>query len=68
MDNGKFRTELIVIDLVERMNLPQDIRIRRNGTIIYSGSIARIPKELLNEKVTSIYTTDYSAYFYIGIE
>lgn len=62
------RIELIVIDLVERMTLPQDIRIRKNGSILYSGSITRIPKELLNEKVIHIYTNDYSGYFYINIE
>ena len=65
---SEFRINLIVIDIVERMRLPQDIRIRRNGTIIYTGSITRIPKELLNEKVIFIYTTGYSAYVYIGIE
>lgn len=62
------RIDLIVIDLAERMTLPQDVRIRRNGTILYTGSVTRIPKELLNEKVISIYTNDYSAYFYIAIE
>ena len=62
------RIDLIVIDLVERMLLPQDIRIRRNGTIIYTGSVIRIPKELLNEKVINISTNDYSGYFYITIE
>ena len=62
------RIDLIVIDLVERMLLPQDIRIRRNDTIIYTGSVIRIPKELLNEKVINISTNDYSGYFYITIE
>ena len=66
--NGKQRIELIVLDLVERMILPQDIRIRRSGTIIYTGSVIRIPKELLNEKVINISTNDYSGYFYICIE
>lgn len=65
---NKVRRELIVLDLIERMTLPQDIRVRRNGTIVYTGSITRIPKELLNEKVISIYTNDYSGYFYISIE
>ena len=66
--NDRFRIELLVIDIIERMILPQDIRVRRNGTIIYTGSVARIPKELLNEKVTHIYCNDYSSYFYITIE
>ena len=62
------RIDLIVIDLAERMTIPQDVRIRRNGTILYTGSVTRIPKELLNEKVIHIYTNDYSGYFYINIE
>lgn len=59
---------MIVIDLVEIMRLPQDIRIRRNGKILYTGSVVRIPKELLNEKVASIHTNDYTGYFYIDIK
>ena len=66
--NDRFRIELLVIDVIERMILPQDIRARRNGKILYTGSVARTPKELLNEKVLSIYTNDYSGYFYINIE
>lgn len=62
------RIDLIVIDFVERMTKPQAVRIRRNGTIIYTGSATRIPNELLNEKVIRIYTNDYSDYFYINIE
>lgn len=68
MNDGRFRIELLVIDVIERMTLSQDIRVRRNGTIIYTGSVARIPKELINEKVQHIYTNDYSGYFYINIE
>ena len=68
MNNSRFRTDIIVIDLIERMTLPQDVRIRRNADILYSGSLTRIPKELLNEKVITIYTNDYSGYFYIDIE
>ena len=66
--NAKQRIELIVLDLVERIVLPQDVRIKRNGETLYTGSVTRIPKELLNEKVINIYTNDYSGYFYITIE
>lgn len=68
MNNSRFRIDIIVIDLIERMTLPQELRIRRNSQIIYTGSVTRIPKELLNEKVITIYTNDYSGYFYINIE
>ena len=68
MNNGRFRIDIIVIDLIERMTLPQDLRIRRNSRILYTGSVTNIPKELLNEKVITIYTSDYSGYFYICIE
>lgn len=68
MNDGTKRINLIVLDLIERCGLPQDVRIRKNGTIVYSGSIARIPTELLDEEVTYIYTNDYSSYLYISIE
>lgn len=68
MNDGTKRIELIVIDLVERMILPQDIRIKRNGNTLYTGSVIRVPKELLNEKVIAVSTNDYSGYFYIYIE
>lgn len=64
----RYRIELLVIDLIERMELPQDIEVRRNRTIVYTGSASKIPKELLNEKVKSIYTYDYIAYFFIDVE
>lgn len=66
--NSKQRIELIVLDLVERIVLPQDVRIKRNGESLYTGSVTRIPKELLNEKVIAIQTNEYTYYFYIDIE
>lgn len=63
-----YRISLIVLDIVERCSLPQDIRVSRDGIIIYSGSVTRIPKELLNEKVLNIHTSAYGDYIYIGIE
>ena len=41
---------------------------KRIDEILYTGSVIRIPKELLNEKVINISTNDYSGYFYIYIE
>ena len=66
MGDGTKRIELIVLDLVERCGLPQDIRIKRNGNTLYSGSVRRTPKELLNEPVIRIYSTQY--YNYLGVE
>lgn len=68
MSDKHKRIDLIVIDLAERIVLPQDVRITRNGAILYTGSVNRIPKELLNEKVIGIYTNAYSGYLYISIE
>lgn len=62
----RYRIKLIVLDLVERCELPQDIRIKRNGCTLYTGSVKRTPKELLNETVIRIYSTQY--YNYLGIE
>lgn len=56
---GRYRIKLIVLDLVERCILPQDIRIKRNGYTLYSGSVTRIPKELLNEHVIKICSGQY---------
>ena len=66
MNDGTKRIELIVLDIVERCGLPQDIRIKRNGLTLYTGSVKRVPKELLNEAVARIYSTQY--YNYLGIE
>lgn len=64
--NGSTRIEIIVLDIVERLKLPQDIRIKRNGETLYTGSVTRTPKELLNERVLNLYSTEY--FNYIGIE
>lgn len=64
----KFRIDLIVIDLVERCGLPQDIRIKRNGLTLYTGSVIRIPKELLNEHVMKINSIEYYNHLIIEIE
>lgn len=53
------RVDIIVLDIVERIKLPQDIRIMQNGSTLYSGSVSRTPSVLLNEKVLYISTTDY---------
>lgn len=66
MNDGTKRIELIVLDLVERCVLPQDIRIKRDGLTLYTGSVTRTPKELLNERVIRIYSTEY--FNYLGIE
>lgn len=66
--NGKQRIELIVIDLVERIKLPQDIRIKRKGKTLYTGSVIRTPKELLNEIILNLYSTDFPSYIVIEIE
>lgn len=66
--NGRYRISLIVLDLVERCGLPQDIRIKRNGNTLYSGSVIRIPKELLNENVIRINSTEYYNYLVAEIE
>lgn len=66
--NDRVRIELLVIDIIERIRIPQDIRIRRNGKIRYTGSVVRIPAEFLNEKVASIHTNDYTGYLYIDIK
>lgn len=68
MNNSRFRIELIVLDIVERAKLPQDAIIVRNGLTLYAGSVNRIPKELLNEYVIKIYTTEYNNYLGIEIE
>jgi len=66
MIDGTKRIDLILIDIVERCEqLPQDIRIKKDGRTIYTGSVCRIPKELLNEHVKSIYSTQY--YNYLGV-
>ena len=64
---GTPRIKLIVIDIVERCVLPQDIVIRRN-TVLYSGSITRIPKELLNETVTKIKAKSWQEAIVLEIE
>ena len=53
------RIDITVLDIVERVKLPQDIRIIQNGFTLYSGGVSRIPSVLLNEKVLFISTTDY---------
>lgn len=62
----RYRIKLVVLDLVERCKLPQDIRIKRNGCNLYTGSVTRTPKELLNETVIRIYSTEY--FNYLGVE
>lgn len=67
MNNGKFRTDIIVIDLLERFVLPQRVIIKRESTI-YNGSITRIPKELLNESVIKIRLNSWSDAIIIELE
>ena len=64
---GTTRIKLLVIDIVERCVLPQDIVIRRN-TVIYSGSVTRIPKELLNETVLKIRAKSWQETIVLEIE
>lgn len=69
MNDGTKRIELLVIDLVERIGLPQDIRITQKGNILYSGSVTRVPSFLLNEKVVKFYGGNYyNSYIKIEIE
>ena len=68
MNEGNHRIELILIDLIERMTLPQDVRIIQNGDILYTGSITRIPSYLLNEKVLNINTVFCTELIRIVIE
>lgn len=64
---GTTRIKLLVIDIVERCVLPQDIVIRRDA-VIYSGSITRIPKELLNETVIKIRAKSWQETIVLEIE
>lgn len=66
--NGSTRIEIIVLDIVERLRLPQRIRIKRNEETLYTGSVISIPKELLNEKVINIYINDCGYFYNICIE
>lgn len=67
MNNGNFRINLIVTDLLERFVLPQRVIIKRESTI-YNGSITRIPKELLNESVIKIRLNSWSDAIIIELE
>ena len=42
--------DLTVVDFITFLELPQDVRIVQNGSTLYTGSIARIPSVILNEK------------------
>ena len=55
---GKFRIELIVLDLVERMIEYTYVKIVRDGTTLFLGYYRKIPKELLNETVLKIHPVD----------
>lgn len=52
----------------KRIKLPQDIRIKRKGKTLYTGSVIRTPKELLNEIILNLYSTDFPSYIVIEIE
>lgn len=67
MNKGRFRTEILVIDLLDRFVLPQRVIIKRESTI-YNGSITRIPKELLNEPVVKIRLNSWSDAIIIELE
>lgn len=63
------RIEIIVLDIAERVKLPQDIRIIQNGNTLYSGGVTHIPSVLLNEKVVHVNSSEYyPPYLKIEIE
>lgn len=65
----KFRIDLLVLDLVERCELPEDIQIKRNDHTLYTGTVSRVPKELLNEHIIKICSWQYYIYTnYLRIE
>lgn len=67
MNNGRFRIDITVRDLLDRFVLPQRVIIKRESTI-YNGSITRIPKELLNESVIKIRLNSWSDAIIIELE
>lgn len=58
MNNAKYRIELIVLDLVERMTEFTYVKIARDGVTLFLGYYTKIPKELLNETVIKIHPLD----------
>lgn len=58
MNNGKYRIELIVLDLVERMTEYTYVKITRDSITLFLGYYTKIPKELLNETVLKIHPLD----------
>ncbi len=48
------RTKILVLDIVERLDLPCTLYVFQKGKIIYNGSCTRIPDYLLNETVNGI--------------
>lgn len=62
-----FRITIFLSDLLERFVLPQRVIIKRESTI-YNGSITRIPKELINEKVVKIRLNTWSDAIIIELE
>ena len=54
MNNGKTRTNVLVIDIAERAEPFQPVEIVQNNVQVYKGTYLKIPSYLLNEPVTKI--------------